>query len=245
MSLKASGIMLHTNNFTMKQGTEGLRKLTETETQIERVRKMPKVSEAEMSKLTAEEREEISKEFTDKINSLKGTQRDEFISKLDEILPDDVKNQLWENNHYQITVAMGKFIEEYGKMPTKNRIAADTGLSRQTVHKHLSTYAGHPLYVEQITQFKFMADRVLAKVIKLAVLGDVKAARLYFDVMGNLNGQASNNTLIKNQTNYVQINGMVLSQETVKQLNPVQLCEIESILKAALPQTLPDEIIVP
>jgi len=223
----------------MKQGTEGLQKFTETETEIERVRKMPKVSAADMLKLSSEEKAELYREFSHKLTTLKGTDKDEFISKVEDILPVDTKNQLWENNHYQITVSMGKMIEDTGKMPNKNQIAADTGLSRQTVHKHLSTYAAHPLYAEQITQFKFMADRVLAKVIKLAVLGDVKAARLYFDVMGNLNGQPSNNTLIKNQTNYVQINGMVLSQETVKQLNPVQLCEIEHILKEAL---LPDEI---
>ena len=52
--------------------------------------------------------------------------------------------------------------------------------------------------------------------------------------MGNLNGQAPNNTLIQNQNNYIQINGTVLSQETVKHLNPVQLNSIETILKEAL-----------
>jgi len=40
--------------------------------------------------------------------------------------------------------------------------------------------------------------------------------------------------LIKNQNNYIQINGTVLSQETIKHLNPEQLNSIESILKTAL-----------
>ena len=122
-------------------------------------------------------------------------------------------------------------------MPTKNQIAQDTGLSRQTVHKHLNGYVDNPFFVEQQKQFKFMADRILAKVIKMAGQGDMKAARLYFDVMGNLsNGQPPNNTTIKNQNNYIQINGTVLSQETIKHLNPEQLNTIESILKAALPK---------
>jgi hypothetical protein len=50
------------------------------------------------------------------------------------------------------------------------------------------------------------------------------------------NGQHSNNTLIQNQNNYIQINGTVLSQETIKHLNPEQLNTIETILKTALPQ---------
>ena len=152
-------------------------------------------------------------------------------------MPKSTKNQIWENNHLQITISISKQIEETGKMPTKNQIAEDSGLSRQTVYKHLSGYAEHPLYNEQIKQFKFMSDRVLAKVIKLAAQGDVKAARLYFDVMGNLNRfPTPKNTLIQTQNNNIQINGTVLSQETIKYLNPEQLNMIEGILKAALPQ---------
>ena len=137
---------------------------------------------------------------------------------------------------------MSQLIEETGKMPTKNEIASKTGLSRQTVFKHLKEYDSNPLYSNQIQQFRFMADRVLAKVIKMAVAGEgnIKAARLYFDVMGSsFNGQSPNNTLIQNQNNYIQINGTVLSQETLKQLSPEQLNQIEKVLKSVsnvLPQ---------
>lgn len=50
------------------------------------------------------------------------------------------------------------------------------------------------------------------------------------------NGKTSNNTLIQNQNNLIQIYGTVVSQETIKNLNPDQLNRIESILKTALPQ---------
>ena len=51
-------------------------------------------------------------------------------------------------------------------------------------------------------------------------------------LMGWLNnGQPSNNTLIQNQNNYIQINGMALSQEKVKHLTREQLNAIEGILK--------------
>ena len=51
------------------------------------------------------------------------------------------------------------------------------------------------------------------------------------------NGAAQNNTLIQNQNNYIQINGTVLSQESIKSLNPEQLDTIETILKTALPKS--------
>ena len=64
----------------------------------------------------------------------------------------------------------------------------------------------HPLYLEQVKQFKFMTSKVLARIFHFAVNGDVAAAKLYFSVMGNLNnGQSSNNTLIQNQNNFIQI----------------------------------------
>lgn len=84
-----------------------------------------------------------------------------------------------------------------------------------------------------IEQFRFMTAKVLAKVFQFAVNGDTGAAKLYLSAMGYLNNdQSSGNTLIQRQNNYIQINGMVLSQETIKLLNPEQLAGIENILKA-------------
>lgn len=78
-----------------------------------------------------------------------------------------------------------------------------------------------------------MTAKVLAKVFQFAVNGDTGAAKLYLSAMGYLNNdQSSGNTLIQRQNNYIQINGMVLSQETIKLLNPEQLAGIENILKA-------------
>lgn len=217
----------------MKQKKQGLQKLTETDKRIANLLNKKVITQTEVDKLLSfEEKQVLASVLTKKINESKGDELEMLLEQIDEIIPTDTKNQLWENNHYKITVSISKSIEECGKMPTKNNIAKDTGLSRQTVHKHLNGYAEHPLYAEQLKQFKFMADRVLAKVIKLAAQGDVKAARLYFEVMGNLNGQPSNSTLVKKQNNYIQINGTVLSHETIKQLTPDQLNQIESVLKS-------------
>ena len=220
----------------MKGKNEGLQKLTESD-KINSLFAKKKILKGDPGQLLNEKEINIFSELlSQKLNECKGIERDNLLEQVEEILPVDTKNQLWENNHLQITISISKQIEETGKMPTKNQIASDSGLSRQTVYKHLKGYAEHPLYAEQLQQFQFMADRVLAKVIKAATLGDLKAARLYFDIIETLKGQASNHTLIKNQNNYIQINSTILSQENIKQLNPDQLIEIENILKKALPQ---------
>jgi hypothetical protein len=123
------------------------------------------------------------------------------------------------------------------KYLSKNRI--QNRIEQTLVHKHLKEYTNHPLYLHQVEQFRFMTSKVLAKVFQFAVNGDTGAAKLYFNVMGCLNnGQSTNGTLIQNQNNYIQINGSVLSQEIIKNLNPEQLNNIESILKAALPEEI-------
>jgi len=94
----------------------------------------------------------------------------------------------------------------------------------------------HPFYIEEVQKFRFMSDRVLAKIYKYAMNGEVKAATLYFEVLGYLGNQSMINAKINTQNNYIQINGMLLNQETIKHLNPEQLDGIEAILKTALPE---------
>ena len=60
--------------------------------------------------------------------------------------------------------------------------------------------------------------------------------------MGYLgNGQTPTNTLINTQNNYIQINGNVISQETLKRLSSEQLKKVESLLMNILPE--PDKAV--
>jgi hypothetical protein len=220
------------------KANKGLQKFTETEKRIEALMSKTKVTQKDMKKMIRDtDMPSFEVYLSNLLNTLKGDELDNFLNKVDDIINIDTRNQLWEANHYWITNSISKHIEEYGKMPTKNEIAKDTGLSRQTVHKHLRKFNEHPMYAEQIQKFKFTADRVLAKVIKMAVAGqgNVKAARLYFEVMGLLNnGHTSGNTLIKNQNNYIQINGVTLSQEKIQNLKPEQIKLIEDVIKGII-----------
>jgi len=226
----------------MKTVKKGLQRLTETEAKFNLLLKNKKILRADVdAMLNIKEREEFGPYLTNLLNEKKGEELADFIEQISDIMNQSTKNQLWENNHYKITLAITKLLEDYGKMPTKNQISDEAGLSRQTVSKHLKDYQSHPLYVEEMQKFKFMADRVLAKVYKIAVSNsDVKAARLYFEVLGYLGNQSGLNTTINTQNNFIQINQTKLSQETIKHLSPDQLTQIEGILKAVeIPLTLP------
>lgn len=216
---------------------KSLQKFTETDIIINKVLSLEQITPSDLEPLSEAESNLLMEILTERFNKLKGTERDKFYEKIEPITGDTTKNQLWESNHTQITWAISTLMLEYGRIPTKTEIATKTELSRQTVHKHLKEYTNHPQYLGQIEQFRFMASKVLAKVFQFAVNGDTGAAKLYFNVMGFMNnGQPPINTLIQNQNNYIQINGTVLSQETIKHLNPEQLNTIENILKTALPK---------
>ena len=222
----------------------GLRKLTKIESKINKLFLREQITPDDIETLSKKEYEHLAIVLSEKSNNLKGVERDKFYKKVDLITNDFIKNQVWENNHLQIMHAISTFIQESGYMPSKTQIAFKTELSRQTVHKHFKENKIHPEYIEQIEQFKFMTSKVLAKVFQFAVNGDMAAAKLYFNAIGFMNnGQTANSTLIKNQNNYIQINGTVLSQETIKHLNPEQLNTIETILKTALPQSEVLEVI--
>jgi len=226
----------------MTEKKQSLQKLTEADKKIANLFAKSKILKSEVIGIfNDEEMNLLGQVLTKKLNETKLEARDVLLYQVEEILPEDTKNQLWENNHFQIVQSMTKLLEDFGKMPTKNAIANATGLSRQTVYKHLNGFAENPLYFEQLQQFKIMADRILGKVIKAASLGDMKAARLYFDVIGHYNAHSEKKVLIKKQNNYIQINGTILSQEAIMQLNEKQLSKIEAILKTAI-QTGPKSL---
>lgn len=149
---------------------------------------------------------------------------------IEDILGEDLKNQLWDNNHVTLIRAMTKHIDECGRMPSVMELATETKISRQTIYKHLKSFANHPIQLAYNEQFKFMCNKVLGVVCKLALCGDVSAAKLFLNCMNSAGDNSVNKTIIQNQNNYVQVNELVLSQDTIKKMNPEQLAIIEKIV---------------
>lgn len=209
----------------------GLQKFTDTQSKIAELMKKKKICVDDLNDFDLKDRELLGNHLTELMNKSYGDEEEKLLTQIDEIIPVETKNQIWEQNHVTITTAISEYIEDYGRMPAKNWIVKKTKLSRNTIYKHLKNFDSSPFYADEIQKFKFMADRVLSKVFKVAISGDTKAARLYFEVLGMMGGV---NPVIRTQNNYLQINNTKLSQETIKLLSEDQLNQIETVLKSVL-----------
>jgi hypothetical protein len=212
---------------------KSLQKFTDTETKFTQLLAVKKLTYADLEILSDAEKKQFKQHLNKIAEGLSGIEFDIFFDKIELIISEERRNLRWENNHAKITYAISEFLIKHGITPSVFEIAEKTGLSRTTTHKHLKEYASSPLYQNHIEQFKFLSTRLLTTVYELALNGDMGAAKLYFNIIGNLQPTPSN-TLIQNQNNYIQINGTVLSQESIKSLNPEQLNSIECILKTAM-----------
>jgi hypothetical protein len=182
--------------------------------------------------LTDEERKLFKKKIAELCDNAKDNERTALLSKLGQIAPAEVQHQLWENNHTNISATIAQLMYKLGRMPTKAEVARATGLSRVTIYNHLKQYRYHEIFAERKEEFRYMEETLMAALFKKALQGDVKSARLYFEMAG-LIGKAgtSGKNVIENQHNYIQINNIKLSQEEVQKLSPEKLTQIEEILK--------------
>ena len=96
------------------------------------------------------------------------------------------RNPTWEANHVLIIEAMDKLMRDNERWPTKVEIIEACGLSRATVYKHLAAMNLAELLGEALDELKFMSGKVLAKLCENAMDGDIRAARLTFELMGVL-----------------------------------------------------------
>jgi len=194
-----------------------------------------KITQEDLLDLDERERALFFKKTNKIFSKLKGVERDAFWDKIELVVHQQTRNMLWEVNHAKITHSISALMEQYRRMPTKQELAEHTGLSRLTISRHIRDYKAAPQYLADWEQFRFMTSKVLATVFSGAVKGDVKAARLYFEMVGAQNQQTAG-TVINEQNNYIQINNTVLNQETLKRLSNEQLNQIELIVNKGLLQ---------
>ena len=179
--------------------------------------------------LTRKEQDLASLLLAEKFNNAKGVERDKIEQKMAIITGEQTKNQIWAINHLKINASITKLIQAFNRMPSKDEIAEDCGLSRQTIYKHLKEYSEHPLFKEEMNQYKFASVGLVARIYNMAINGDIKAAKLFFNIVGN---DSSPKQTIGTQNNYIQINGTILNQDIIKQLTPDKLIQIEEIVKS-------------
>jgi AraC-like DNA-binding protein len=211
---------------------KSLQMFNDSDINIQKILKLDLITMNDLEKLSEQEKESLSEILSEKINSLKGIERDKFLEKIDAITDSETRNQLWESNHISITWAISNLTQENGRMPTQIEIANKSGLSRQTIQKHFKEFSSNPYFIDYFNQMKFMSHKVIGKLLKCALQGDIKASRLFLEVTGQLNKDQGKATYIENQNNYLQINNTRLTEEAIKNLPHEKLLQIEELINS-------------
>jgi hypothetical protein len=207
---------------------KGLQKLTETRRMIMEILEKPEVVKSDLNSLDNEARVVMQEVVNERLMALKGKELDGFIERIFDIISPESRNSMWDDNHRRIINEISKFIDNTGRMPTMFELMDRTGLSRQTLGKHIKEYRSHPQYIEHLEQFRFMGQKVLSKMFEMAMNGNVRAGRLYLEMVGGIGDGKGRG--VRNQTNYIQVNNLVISEERLRELSPDQLGRIETIL---------------
>ena len=204
--------------------------LRATDDKINALLAREKITAADIGDLNEQERWLFEEKLSEILEQSKGAERDRLLEKIEPIIQASTKSDIWERNHMLISNAIANFMRQNAVMPTKSDIAQQTGLSRQTIAKHFKEYKTQPEFAAEMEQFKFMSHKILANVFKHASNGDMRAAKLYFEMVGAIDKQPAA-TVVTAQNNYIQINNTILSQENIKQLTAEQLQQIENIVR--------------
>ena len=191
---------------------------------FEELMKLEKIERHHLDILTTAEKAEFLQLIHAKIPNYHGEELDRYIEQTSALLD---QNEVWEFNHRKIEVIIERYVKETGNMPSTSAIATATKLSRHTVRKHLNAVNQSPVVSDQNNGIALMLPRVMGSVLKQALQGDVKAARVYIEAATK---QKQAPATIINQNNYIQINKTIISQQLVEQLTPDQLEKIELII---------------
>lgn len=150
--------------------------------------------------------------------------REQFLELMQAVTSDETKNKLWEINHSSVLWAISDLTIKNSRFPTRYELSKHTGLSHQTISKHIKEYFGSDQYCQNKNEIILMREKVLAVVYKHAFNGDMKAARVFLESTSQFV-----QPVINNHTNYIQVNGFMVTQEKVKELPPDKLDQIHRI----------------
>ena len=140
----------------------------------------------------------------------------------------NIRNTTYEHNHMLITAVISNFVTKERIFPTSQQIAKETGLSRQTVHKHLKegSFSGYKSIIKD--KLEFMATQALTNLYLIGVENkSVSALKAFIE----LSGAASNQPTVNN---YIQINNLRLTHEDINLLPNSTLSRIERIISKDL-----------
>lgn len=191
---------------------------------FEQLLQLPKIERHHLDVLTPIEKGDFLKMVHARIPSLQGEELDYYVAQTSALLD---QHEIWEFNHRKIEAIIERHVQQTGGMPGTTEIAMATKLSRPTVRKHLTAMNTPAQASDQTNSIALMVPRVMGAVLKQALRGDLKAAKIYIE--GASRQKETRGTVI-NQNNHIQINNILINQRLISQLPPDKLKRIEFII---------------
>lgn len=193
--------------------------------------KKEQITREDIDQLPEEERRGFCDYLNDELARASDLEKDRMVEKTASLLGLQGMNDIWEENHAAIIGFIHNTLVNTGAMPTKRDVMRHTGLSRPTIDKHLKEYKKHKVYEEQEENLKMLKNTLMTKLYHSACCGNTGAAKLFLEQMGFATQTRAGKNIIQNQNNYIQINGIRLSQDEVLKLEPEKLMQLEALLK--------------
>ena len=201
------------------------------------------IKKKELSEKRVKELEEEVKELLTQLNAVvnkttfEGEEVDRIwtalLEKVDSVgtpksekLGTTLRNQRWTANHLKIKKAIDDFIRGNYSMPSAYQIGQDTGLSRQTVSKHLKEFDLNDLYQEELKAYELASNMVLERVLTMAVKGDFKAMKFYVNTIDRRRHLEQS----KATNNFIQLNTVYITEASIQALPEARRNAIEEII---------------
>ena len=209
-----------TNRNTIKT-SKGLQKLTVSE-----LLKKEVLTQGDIEHLTDKEVYNLKNELGSLISTTKGTERDALVKRMSGIVCSDTRNSIYEYNHRVILGKLHNSMVETGTIPSVIELSELSGLSRQTVNKHMKEYKTSNIYKEDQYKFEMLAGSVLAVVFKMAMRQDLKACKLFLEYTKQTTPSKVGTYIDKQQNNF----NTILNPNVIESLTPQQIIDIEAVI---------------
>ncbi len=205
-----------------------------TRTRLNSLATHPEIDLETISKLTYAQKKKLKADLLRRTKHATFAEKPGLLEKISLLNGDEsLRREIWEENHRTVVTHMAAYFDFHGSLPTASALALKTGLSRQCIIRHLTTYREEPEYEIQKAKMKIMKTQLMEKVLHQAFMGDVQAARVYIDAVTKMEDKEKERietaSHIRQQNNFFQVNGIVISKEKLEQLPPEQLKMLEQI----------------
>jgi len=213
----------------MKTLAEPKRKTSLTKSRMAMLLSSSELMPEHIAGMNEKQRYRLNAALENKLSTCETNEKSGVLEKIAIVRNDQVMNKdIWELNHNRILKVISENLSKFGQLPSQMIIAEKTGLSRQCIARHMK----EPSMEDHLDQLKVLKMTLLEMVLAQAFAGDLKAAKIYMDAVDKVNDKSAPapSPNIKQQNNYIQVNGILINEEKLGKLSPEQLSQLETIL---------------